>query len=195
MDPLSVSLDFLEFPPSHTCDGGNLSPRIYLKKISPAAVSVAVMVFNPFEKSCCSFTPWICWNLPPSPVIPEGIPPGEMVTAPVPGRAGDHGPWYDRLYRPLPCPGDHDPVPVQGIHPGHDAGSPSRRGQACAGRSTERTCPPVRGNCGGCLAVKSDGIREEPSEQPSGRAVPGMGGIQHLPVSPSLTPSRANEQL
>lgn len=93
MDPLTVSLDFLEFPPSHTCDGGNLSPRIYLKKISPAAVSVAVMVFNPFEKSCCSFTPWICWNLPPSPVIAEGIPHGEMVTTPVQAVQGitDHG--------------------------------------------------------------------------------------------------------
>lgn len=93
MDPLTVSLDFLEFPPSHTCDGGSLSPRIYLKKISPAAASVAVMVFNPFEKSCCSFTPWICWNLPPSPVIPEGIPHGERVTAPVPAIQGitDHG--------------------------------------------------------------------------------------------------------
>lgn len=83
MDPLTVSLDFLEFPPSHTCDGGNLSPRIHLKQISPAAVSVAVMVFNPFEKSCCSFTSWICWNLPPLPVIPEGIPHGERVTTPV----------------------------------------------------------------------------------------------------------------
>ncbi|PKG33681.1 YbhB/YbcL family Raf kinase inhibitor-like protein [Methanoregula sp.] len=100
MDPLIVSLDFLEFPPSHTCDGGNLSPRIYLKNISPAAISVAVMVFNPFEKSCCSFTPWICWNIPPYPVIPEGIPHGETVTAPVtavqgitdPGTMGYTGP-------------------------------------------------------------------------------------------------------
>jgi len=93
MDTFIVSLDFLEFPPSHTCDGGNLSPRIHMKQISPAAVSVAVMVFNPFEKSCCSFTPWICWNLPPSPVIPEGIPHGETVTAPVQAVQGitDHG--------------------------------------------------------------------------------------------------------
>ena len=93
MDTFIVLLDFLEFPPSHTCDGRNLSPRIHMKQISPAAVSVAVMVFNPFEKSCCSFTPWICWNLPPSPVIPEGIPHGETVTAPVQAVQGitDHG--------------------------------------------------------------------------------------------------------
>ena len=64
MEPLTVSLDFLEFPPTHTCDGENLSPAIRLNGLS--AASVAVMVFNPFEKSCCSFTPWICWNLPRS---------------------------------------------------------------------------------------------------------------------------------
>lgn len=72
MEQLIVSLDFLEFPPTHTCDGENIPPTIRLKGLS--ATSVAVMVFNPFEKSCCSFTPWTCWNLPPQPVIPAGIP-------------------------------------------------------------------------------------------------------------------------
>lgn len=93
MDPLTVSLDFLEFPPSHTCDGGNFSPRIHLKKISSRAVSVVIMVFNPFEKSCCSFTSWICWNLPPVPVIPEAIPREEIVTDPIMAVQGmsDHG--------------------------------------------------------------------------------------------------------
>jgi Raf kinase inhibitor-like YbhB/YbcL family protein len=41
------------------------------------------MLFNPFIKTCCSFTPWIIWNLPPEPVIPEGIPREGTVTAPV----------------------------------------------------------------------------------------------------------------
>jgi len=81
MEPLIVSLGFLEFPPTHTCDGGNLSPAIQLRGLS--AASVAVMVFNPFEKSCCSFTPWICWNLPPVPVIPAGIPRDGITTTPV----------------------------------------------------------------------------------------------------------------
>jgi hypothetical protein len=81
MEPLIVSLDFLEFPPTYTCDGENLSPVIRLKGLT--ATSVAIMVFNPFEKSCCSFTPWICWNLPPLPVIPAGIPREGMTTTPV----------------------------------------------------------------------------------------------------------------
>ncbi|OPX63343.1 MULTISPECIES: YbhB/YbcL family Raf kinase inhibitor-like protein [unclassified Methanoregula] len=81
MDPLTVSLDFLEFPPVHTCDGGNLSPSLRLKGL--AAASIAVMVFNPFEKACCSFTAWLCWNLPPIPVIPAGIPRDGRTTLPV----------------------------------------------------------------------------------------------------------------
>ena len=72
MKPLAVTLDFLEFPPTYTCDGGNLSPRITLRDLD--ATSVVVMVYNPFEKSCCSFTTWICWNLPPLPVIPPESP-------------------------------------------------------------------------------------------------------------------------
>jgi hypothetical protein len=79
MDRLVVSLDFLEFPPTHTCDGGNQSPRLTLKGLN--ASSVAVMVFNPFEKSCCSFTPWIIWNIPPVKEIPPGIPHGSRVTS------------------------------------------------------------------------------------------------------------------
>ncbi len=101
MEPLIVSLDFLEFPPTHTCDGNNLSPRIRLKGLN--AASIAVMVFNPFEKSCCSFTPWIIWNIPPVSIIPAGIPREGIVTAPVIGSAGYHGLWFYRVYRTLPA--------------------------------------------------------------------------------------------
>ena len=73
MERLIVSLDFLEFPPRHTCDGENLSPEIIYQGLN--AASVAIMVFNPFEKSCCSFTPWIIWNIPPVLQIPPGYSP------------------------------------------------------------------------------------------------------------------------
>lgn len=43
---------------------------------------MAVIAVNPFE-SGCSFTTWVIWNLEPAPVIPEGIPPLGIVTAPV----------------------------------------------------------------------------------------------------------------
>jgi len=82
MKPLAVSLGFLEFPSDYTAEGGNRSPRITLKELDADAGSVAIMVFNPFIKSCCSFTPWIIWNLPPERVIPDGIPQEGTVTLP-----------------------------------------------------------------------------------------------------------------
>jgi len=100
MEPLIVSLDFLEFPAEYTCDGENRSPAIRLKGLS--AASVAVMVFNPFEKSCCSFTPWICWNLPPVPVIPPGIPREGVTTVPVTAVQGITD--YGTIGYTGPCP-------------------------------------------------------------------------------------------
>ncbi|HII98922.1 MAG TPA: YbhB/YbcL family Raf kinase inhibitor-like protein [Methanoregula sp.] len=100
MEKLIVSLDFLEFPPTHTCDGENISPRIRFKGLN--AASIVVMVFNPFEKSCCSFTPWICWNLPPLPVIPAGIPKEPTTTAPVTSVQGITD--YGTIGYAGPCP-------------------------------------------------------------------------------------------
>ena len=100
MEQLTVSLDFLTFPPTHTCDGGNISPRIRLKGLN--AASVAIMVFNPFEKSCCSFTPWICWNIPPVTVIPEGIPNEGITTAPISAVQGITD--YGTIGYTGPCP-------------------------------------------------------------------------------------------
>jgi Raf kinase inhibitor-like YbhB/YbcL family protein len=100
MKNVVVSLDFLEFPVMYTCDGGNHSPRLTLKGLH--AASVAVMVFNPFEKSCCSFTPWIIWNIPSLQVIPEGIPREGIVTAPVPAVQGVTD--YGTIGYTGPCP-------------------------------------------------------------------------------------------
>lgn len=76
-----VTLDFLEFPNSYTCRGEDRTPALNMKNLN--ATSVAIMVFNPFIKSCCSFTTWIIWNLPPLSRIPEGIPKEAQVTYPV----------------------------------------------------------------------------------------------------------------
>lgn len=61
---------------------------------------MVIMVFNPFIKSCCSFTPWIIWNIAPMNRIPEGIPHGRVVDTPLSaiqgvndyGETGYHGP-------------------------------------------------------------------------------------------------------
>jgi Raf kinase inhibitor-like YbhB/YbcL family protein len=60
------------------------------------------MVFNPFEKSCCSFTPWIIWNLPALSLIPAGIPHGGVVTAPVSAMQGTTD--YGIIGYTGPCP-------------------------------------------------------------------------------------------
>ena len=104
MDTLIVALDFLEFPPAYTCEGENLSPRIRLTGLK--AVSVAVMVFNPFEKSCCSFTPWITWNLPPLPEIPPGIPRTGIVSVPVACVQGTNDYGVAGYSGPCPPPGE-----------------------------------------------------------------------------------------
>ena len=109
MDPLTVSLDFLEFPPTHTCDGGNLSPRLTLKGL--AAKSIAVMVFNPFEKSCCSFTPWIIWNIPPVAAIPAGFPREGTVSSPLPAVQGITD--YGTIGYTGPCPPAGDMIRYQ----------------------------------------------------------------------------------
>jgi len=98
--PLNVSLDHLELPNSATFHGGNVSPAITLNDLKPEAISIVVMVFNPFIKTCCSFTPWIIWNIPILKRIPAGIPVGQVVTSPVSvvqgindyGEFGYHGP-------------------------------------------------------------------------------------------------------
>jgi Raf kinase inhibitor-like YbhB/YbcL family protein len=100
MEDLIVSLDFLEFPVMYTCDGGNQSPSLKLKGLH--ATSVVIMVFNPFEKSCCSFTPWIIWNIPPLQVIPDGIPREGIVTAPIPAVQGVTD--YGTIGYTGPCP-------------------------------------------------------------------------------------------
>lgn len=104
MEFIRVSLDFLEFPLSHTCDGEDTSPRITLKGLS--AVSVAVMAVNPFQPSCCSFSPWIIWNLPPGPVIPPGIPKTGIVVDPVRAVQGMNDLGRIGYSGPCPPPGD-----------------------------------------------------------------------------------------
>ncbi len=100
MEKLEIRLDFLEFPPSHTCDGDDLSPRIRITGLS--AASVAVMAVNPFQPSCCSFCPWLIWNLPPSAEIPPNIPKVGVVKSPVSAIQGRND--FGTIGYTGPCP-------------------------------------------------------------------------------------------
>lgn len=102
MGKLIVRLDFLEFPSTHTCEGEDLSPRITLSGLDAGAV--AIMAVNPFVPSCCSFSPWLAWNIPPIEIIPAGIPREPVVTIPVPAVQGRND--LGRIgYCPCPPPG------------------------------------------------------------------------------------------
>ncbi len=150
MERLIVSLDFLEFPPMYTCDGENLSPRITLRGLN--AVSVAIMVFNPFEKSCCSFTPWIAWNIPPLSLIPAGIPREGIVTVPVSAVQGITD--YGTIGYTGPCPPNGQMIRYQfkvyGLDSMLDLTAGSDKHKLCL--SNERARDPVWRN--GCDLLK-----------------------------------------
>lgn len=100
MEKLIVKLDFLEFPPTNTCDGDNESPRIRIENLK--SVSLAVMAVNPFIPSCCSFSPWLAWNIPPSGIIPPGLPKVSTIQVPIHAIQGTND--YGRVGYIGPCP-------------------------------------------------------------------------------------------
>jgi len=104
MESIVVSLDFLEFPLEYTCFGENISPPLHIRGLR--AESVAIWVTNPYIKSCCSFTPWLVWNLPPLRTIPGGIPPGPDIRSPVSCRQGINGFDMTGYTGPCPSPGE-----------------------------------------------------------------------------------------
>ncbi|MCX6686551.1 MAG: YbhB/YbcL family Raf kinase inhibitor-like protein [Methanoregula sp.] len=104
IEELGVSLDFLEFPPAHTCHGENLSPKISLKGLKGA--SIVIMVFDTSIRNCLSFTPWIIWNIPAQPVIPAGIPHGRIIISPVSAIQGTNDTGQIGYTGPCPRPGE-----------------------------------------------------------------------------------------
>jgi Raf kinase inhibitor-like YbhB/YbcL family protein len=100
MEPLVVDLGFSVFPTIHTREGGNVSPQIEIKGL--LAASVAIIAVNPFIKNCCSFCPWVIWNIEPRSPIPAGIPRMPIVASPVPAVQGTNG--YGEIGYTGPCP-------------------------------------------------------------------------------------------
>lgn len=98
---LVVSLRSAELPIWNTCDGPDHSPELRIQGLAPETQSMAIFALNPFETGC-SFTTWIIWNLLPTPLIPEGIPPQEIVTAPVTAVQGTND--YGTIGWRGPCP-------------------------------------------------------------------------------------------
>jgi Raf kinase inhibitor-like YbhB/YbcL family protein len=103
LDPLEVSVDFLDFPTTHTCDGENISPKITIRGME--ASSVAVMVYNPSMRGVYSYCAWLIWNMPTLKEIPAGIPHGKVVTEPISALQGLNDAGEVGYTGPCPLPG------------------------------------------------------------------------------------------
>jgi Raf kinase inhibitor-like YbhB/YbcL family protein len=104
MDNLTVSLEFTEFPPAHTCKGENTSPKITIEGLN--ASSLAVMVFNPSMREVISYCAWLIWDMPAQDVIPAGIPHGQNITSPISALQGINDAGAFGYSGPCPGPGE-----------------------------------------------------------------------------------------
>lgn len=105
MEKLKVSLDFLEFPPEHTCEGGNRSPALNIEGIDTCS-SLAVMVFNPSMREVLSYCAWLIWDMPAVKIIPEGIPAGTKIASPLSAVQGTNDAGIIGYTGPCPKPGE-----------------------------------------------------------------------------------------
>lgn len=84
MEKLLVSSPCFEhgglIPVAYTGHGADISPELLLNKLSPDAVSVAI-IMNDMGHPIPAYNHWIIWNIPAAPVIPGSIPHGEQVEA------------------------------------------------------------------------------------------------------------------
>jgi hypothetical protein len=104
MEKLSVSLDFMEFPPAQTYEGGNISPQIIIEGLDSS--SLAIMVFNPSKREVLSYCAWLIWDMPAQKTIPSGIPPGKKITDPIPALQGINDAGVNGYTGPCPQAGE-----------------------------------------------------------------------------------------
>ena len=100
---LNVRIEFLEFPPVHTCEGGNISPMISIRGLD--ADSLAILVFNPSVRETTSYCAWLIWNIPAMDVIPAGIPHRKNIRSPISALQGTNDAGEIGYTAPCPLPG------------------------------------------------------------------------------------------
>ncbi|MDD2472962.1 MULTISPECIES: YbhB/YbcL family Raf kinase inhibitor-like protein [unclassified Methanoculleus] len=99
MQNLTIAVDFDRFPPEHTCDGEDLSPRI--RVLGSNAPYLAVIVDDP-DAPRGTFTHWLAWNIPSTGEIPAGIPQEPRISHPVSAVQGMND--FRRTGYSGPCP-------------------------------------------------------------------------------------------
>lgn len=101
MEKLTVTLGFIEFPPTYTGDAGNISPPIRLANLK--SPYLAIFALNPFE-ACCSFCAWVAWDIPAIHQIPAGFPNQLTITTPIQAKQGRND--YNEIGYRGPAPPD-----------------------------------------------------------------------------------------
>lgn len=99
MQNLTIEVDFDRFPREHTCDGENLSPRIW---VSGSDAPYLVVIMDDPDAPRGTFTHWLAWSIPSTGEIPAGIPPEPRVSRPVPAVQGTNN--FRRTGYGGPCP-------------------------------------------------------------------------------------------
>jgi Raf kinase inhibitor-like YbhB/YbcL family protein len=64
-----------EMPRKYSCEGINVSPSLEIKGIPMGTGSLAIVVEDPDAPSG-TWTHWVVWNIPPTPIIHEAEVPG-----------------------------------------------------------------------------------------------------------------------
>lgn len=99
MQSLTVEVDFDRFPPEHTCDGDNVSPRI---RVSGSDAPYLAVIMDDPDAPRGTFTHWLVWNIPSTGEIPEGIPQELRPSRPVSAAQGTND--FRRTGYSGPCP-------------------------------------------------------------------------------------------
>lgn len=66
-------------PREHSGYGEDISPMLQIQGLSPAAVSLAVVMDDLSIPFCKEYNHWVLWNIPRMKVIPSAIPHGQTV--------------------------------------------------------------------------------------------------------------------
>lgn len=70
-------------PDCHSDYGENQSPELHIEGLSERAVTLAVTLDDMDHPLFPNYNHWVCWNLPPVNVLPEGLPQGALLELPL----------------------------------------------------------------------------------------------------------------
>ena len=84
-------------PLKHTGFGEDVSPELTVRDTPEGTVSLAVILDDLDVPGIKEFTHWIAWNIPKTDTIPEGLPKGAQIHAPITACQGMA--WGRNCYR------------------------------------------------------------------------------------------------